>query len=314
MWSIALAISYNDPLAPLYHEHACAISFLFLFLVLKLAPSLHPQHPIFKPFMFFDLTTGEQERRAGGSLSNTPEAGLAVNIYMTLKRAFGAPGPKGSGDEYGIPRRVGVITPYARQVQELKRKFQVNFSLGMFLVCKEFSPDRGRCSWHPVSRGGTRRHSMRCVCSVWWGQGYLVSVRVTTMSAFLSKLGDHCSSSTWWSIDAIAGRLTSWRVRGPDGCHCGTGSTGAHLAGGGRSKHGGRFPGPRKRCDHRVNGARGRLPRDRILGGRAPYERGPHTGASRAIRRGIGEGSVGQSEVGRAYRACEEPERAGEGP
>lgn len=92
-------------------------------LTLRVAPR---QHPAFKPFMFLDLLTGEQARRGGGSLSNSPEAILAVNVYVTLKRAFGEYGPPGSGDENGIMGRVGVITPYSQQVQELKKKFQVS--------------------------------------------------------------------------------------------------------------------------------------------------------------------------------------------
>lgn len=100
--------------------------------------------------MFLDLTTGEQERRAGGgSLSNTPEAMLAVNVYLTLKRAFGngtgAGGggvePVSEGDKKGIPGRVGVISPYAQQVSVLRRQFQVcvwllvSLSLSLLLLC-----------------------------------------------------------------------------------------------------------------------------------------------------------------------------------
>lgn len=84
-----------------------------------------PQHPIFQPFVFFDLTTGRQQRLGGGSLSNAPEAQLAVNLYLTLKRAFGGFGPKGSGDENGIVGRVGIISPYAQQISVLREKFKV---------------------------------------------------------------------------------------------------------------------------------------------------------------------------------------------
>lgn len=92
-----------------------------------------PQHPIFQPFMFFDLTTGRQTRKGGGgSLSNVPEARLAVNVYLTLKRAFGGVGPKGSGDEHGVAGRVGVISPYAQQIKVLREKFQASFFLILF--------------------------------------------------------------------------------------------------------------------------------------------------------------------------------------
>ena len=76
--------------------------------------------------MFFDLTTGEQTRKGGGgSLSNPSEANLAVNVYLTLKHSFGGFGPAGSGDEHGIVGRVGVISPYARQITVLRDKFKV---------------------------------------------------------------------------------------------------------------------------------------------------------------------------------------------
>lgn len=77
--------------------------------------------------MFFDLTSGAQSRRGGGSLSNTPEAYLALNVYLTLKRAFGGIGPSGSGDEHGIAGRVGVISPYAQQINVLRDTFQVRY-------------------------------------------------------------------------------------------------------------------------------------------------------------------------------------------
>lgn len=56
-----------------------------------------------------------------------PEARLAVNVYLTLKRAFGGVGPKGSGDEHGVAGRVGVISPYAQQIKVLREKFQASF-------------------------------------------------------------------------------------------------------------------------------------------------------------------------------------------
>lgn len=53
------------------------------------------------------------------------EAILAVNVYVTLKRAFGGMGEKGSGDEHGVAGRVGVISPYTQQVKVLREKFEV---------------------------------------------------------------------------------------------------------------------------------------------------------------------------------------------
>ncbi|CAN0421525.1 unnamed protein product, partial [Laminaria digitata] len=91
----------------------------------KITTTTLPQHPIFQPFMFFDLTTGEQTRKGGGgSLSNLPEANLAVNVYLTLKRSFGGFGPAGSGDEHGVVGRVGVISPYAKQISVLRDTFK----------------------------------------------------------------------------------------------------------------------------------------------------------------------------------------------
>ncbi|CAN0492944.1 unnamed protein product, partial [Ectocarpus sp. 12 AP-2014] len=92
---------------------------------------VYAQHPIFQPFMFFDLTTGEQTRRGGGgSLSNPMEAMLAVNVYVTLKQSFGGAGERGSGDEHGIAGRVGVISPYAKQIKVLKEKFEESLGRG----------------------------------------------------------------------------------------------------------------------------------------------------------------------------------------
>lgn len=125
-----------------------------------------PQHPIFQPFMFFDLTTGRQQRLGGGSLSNAPEAQLAVNLYLTLKRAFGGFGPKGSGDENGIVGRVGIISPYAQQISVLREKFKVGAcgTYGSFAVLNGAEP---RVQW--LCFPATPSHAlkeMKCVALI----------------------------------------------------------------------------------------------------------------------------------------------------
>lgn len=70
--------------------------------------------PCFPPVLFWDLqSTGVKD--ATQSWLNPEEAGLVVNIYRTLRGALRRIPMRG---------RVGVVTPYAKQVHEIKRQLR----------------------------------------------------------------------------------------------------------------------------------------------------------------------------------------------
>lgn len=58
-----------------------------------------------------------------------------MNVYLTLKKSFGGPGPVGSGDQHGVAGRVGIISPYAKQISVLKQKFEVGGREVLFVSC-----------------------------------------------------------------------------------------------------------------------------------------------------------------------------------
>eukprot|EP01047_Picozoa_sp_COSAG01_P032288 COSAG01_NODE_2325_length_7907_cov_4.765881_5_plen_310_part_00 len=75
----------------------------------------------FAPFLFFDLESGSEQRRGGGSpsLRNVGEAQLLLCVYRALREAARERGE--------LPAKMpwaAVITPYAEQLSELKRRFR----------------------------------------------------------------------------------------------------------------------------------------------------------------------------------------------
>lgn len=81
--------------------------------------------PKLGPYVFLDISEGE-ERRSGDdrSIFNPAEAELASLIYMKLKKDYGteplfSPAAKAYGSTIGF----GVVTPYKRQMQELRQSF-----------------------------------------------------------------------------------------------------------------------------------------------------------------------------------------------
>jgi senataxin len=77
-------------------------------------------NPLFPPYAFFHVRNSREEKgtRSGHSLFNRPEAEVAAAIYARLK------------DEHrdvNLDYRVGVVTPYKGQVDELKRQFRARF-------------------------------------------------------------------------------------------------------------------------------------------------------------------------------------------
>lgn len=72
---------------------------------------------LLKPFRFFSVR-GQERASRGHSFANTDEASAAVSIYDRLRRA--APSVNFDG-------RIGCVTGYKGQVQELKRVFQARY-------------------------------------------------------------------------------------------------------------------------------------------------------------------------------------------
>ncbi|PWN18846.1 hypothetical protein BCV69DRAFT_314405 [Microstroma glucosiphilum] len=73
--------------------------------------------PLLKPYRFFSIRGFEQSSR-GHSFINVEEAQIAVALYARLRRA--APG-------YNFDGKVGCVTMYKGQVEELKRRFAQSF-------------------------------------------------------------------------------------------------------------------------------------------------------------------------------------------
>ncbi|ETV98167.1 hypothetical protein, variant 2 [Aphanomyces invadans] len=75
----------------------------------------HSLAPAFQPLVFFNLSNS-REGMSSMSRSNPMEVKLAVNLYLTLRNSCPPDAIRG---------KVGVITPYAAQMDELKRAFAV---------------------------------------------------------------------------------------------------------------------------------------------------------------------------------------------
>lgn len=73
--------------------------------------------PIFGPYHFINVNGVES--KAGMSTKNTEEALVAVDLFRNLRQQFGS--------RVNLEMRVGVITMYREQLNELKRKFQDAF-------------------------------------------------------------------------------------------------------------------------------------------------------------------------------------------
>lgn len=75
-------------------------------------------HPKFGSYRFFNVHHGQEEGTPGNSLKNLPEARVAVALYARLHKEFGAT---------NLDFRVGVVSMYRGQVNELRRSFETRF-------------------------------------------------------------------------------------------------------------------------------------------------------------------------------------------
>lgn len=75
-------------------------------------------HPKFGPYRFFNVHRGQEQGTPGNSLKNRPEAQVAVALYARLYKEFGAT---------NLDFRVGVVSMYRGQVNELRRTFETRF-------------------------------------------------------------------------------------------------------------------------------------------------------------------------------------------
>ena len=86
----------------------------------KVAPFFaKPEYGI-EPFTFFDLTNASEQISTSGSRSNPSEAVFCVNLYLSLLQISVIEGVDLTG-------KVGVITPYADQVEAIKSEFNAAF-------------------------------------------------------------------------------------------------------------------------------------------------------------------------------------------
>lgn len=86
---------------------------------------MDPIKPRLGPYVFLDVAVG-QERRGGDdpSMYNPHEAELAVSIYKKLKKTYPTePMFTRAGKSVGSSVGFGVVTPYKRQLQELRQCF-----------------------------------------------------------------------------------------------------------------------------------------------------------------------------------------------
>lgn len=75
----------------------------------------HASH-LFRPYCFFNVHGGEQEKGARGvSLLNRAEVSIAIQIYDRLRRDFG---------HIDFDGKIGIVTPYKEQLRELLRQFR----------------------------------------------------------------------------------------------------------------------------------------------------------------------------------------------
>ena len=75
----------------------------------------HNLGPAFMPLVFWNLLSSREKATISVSRMNVGEADLAVNLYLTLRNSC----PSDS-----IAGKVGMITPYSQQMEELRRRFR----------------------------------------------------------------------------------------------------------------------------------------------------------------------------------------------
>lgn len=83
--------------------------------------------PRLGPYAFLDVVEGQERRGGAGedaSIFNPHEAELAVTLYKKLKKDYSADGVfSEKGKTPGSPFGFGVVTPYKRQLRELRQAF-----------------------------------------------------------------------------------------------------------------------------------------------------------------------------------------------
>jgi senataxin len=91
------------------------------------AKTLQPWHSnaLFPPYSFMHVKGGSEQQGRSNSLYNSLEASTAVAIYERLLKDFSS---------IDFDYRVGVVTPYKGQVEELKKQFRQRF--GTNIVAK----------------------------------------------------------------------------------------------------------------------------------------------------------------------------------
>ncbi|CAI5730304.1 unnamed protein product [Hyaloperonospora brassicae] len=79
------------------------------------AKPYHNLGPAFMPLVFWNLLSSREKATKSVSRMNVGEAELAVNLYLTLRNSC----PSDS-----IAGKVGMITPYSQQMEELRNRFR----------------------------------------------------------------------------------------------------------------------------------------------------------------------------------------------
>jgi senataxin len=78
---------------------------------------------ILGPYRFFDVKGIQTKQAQGHSFINVPELNAAIALYMRLKQDYGAVDFKG---------KIGIITTYKAQLNELKSRFERKFGAKIF--------------------------------------------------------------------------------------------------------------------------------------------------------------------------------------
>ncbi|KAB8294774.1 hypothetical protein EYC80_006736 [Monilinia laxa] len=78
---------------------------------------------ILGPYRFFDVVGVQSKETKGHSLINVPELNAAIQLYQRLKTDYRS---------YDFRGKIGIITTYKAQLNELKRRFGQKFGDGIF--------------------------------------------------------------------------------------------------------------------------------------------------------------------------------------